>query len=164
MRHHSDVSNSDDIIDIRNVIERFEELETERSDFNDLIADQQEIIDDPESSEEDKDDARREIESLHNNIHEWVGDNEHEFNTLKELLDDLAGYGGDHQWRGEWYPVTLIRDSHFRDYAETLADEIGAMDSNAGWPMNCIDWDEAAKQLKMDYSTVEFGEVTYWYR
>jgi hypothetical protein len=87
-----------------------------------------------------------------------------ELPTLRALLDELKGYGGDEQWQGDWYPVTLIRDSYFKEYAQQLADDIGAIDANAGWPMSCIDWDQAARELRMDYSSVEFGGVTYWYR
>jgi antirestriction protein len=39
-----------------------------------------------------------------------------------------------------------------RDYAEELAEDIGAIDHDAGWPMNCIDWDRATRELSMDYS------------
>ena len=34
---------------------------------------------------------------------------------LKAILEDLKGNSGDEQWRGDWYPVTLIRDSYFND-------------------------------------------------
>ncbi|KKL86611.1 hypothetical protein LCGC14_1942930, partial [marine sediment metagenome] len=83
---------------------------------------------------------------------------------LAELLAELKGYGGDHQWKGDWYPVTLIRDSYFKEYAQELADDIGAIDSDLTWPNNCIDWDQATRELQMDYSTVEFDGITYWYR
>ena len=32
------------------------------------------------------------------------------------------------------------------------------------WPNTCIDWDQAAGELKMDYSAVDFDGVTYWIR
>lgn len=83
---------------------------------------------------------------------------------LSDILADLKGNGGDEKWRGDWYPVTLIRDSHFEAYAEQLADDIGAINAELSWPNNCIDWERAARELQMDYSTVEFDGVTYWYR
>lgn len=83
---------------------------------------------------------------------------------LTDLLSDLAGNGGGHQWQGVWYPVTLIRDSYFEVYAEQLADDIGAIDSDAGWPLNYIDWEQAASELQIDYTTVDYDGVTYWYR
>ena len=87
-----------------------------------------------------------------------------ERDVLASVLDDLKGYGGDEQWRGDWYPITLIRDSYFRDYAEELAEDIGAINREATWPNNCIDWERAANELQMDYSSVEIEGATYWYR
>jgi Antirestriction protein (ArdA) len=83
---------------------------------------------------------------------------------LSDLLNELRGNGGDEQWRGDWYPVTLIRDSYFNDYAQKLADDICEPNpSDMAWPHNCIDWERAARELQMDYSTVEYDGVTYWY-
>jgi hypothetical protein len=87
-----------------------------------------------------------------------------ELAPLQALLDTLAGTGGDHEWRGQWYPVTLIRDSHFETYARELAEDIGAIRADAQWPLTCIDWEKAAWELQTDYTSVEFDGVTYWYR
>ena len=37
------------------------------------------------------------------------------------------------------------------DFAYSLADDIGAIDHTASWPMNCIDWEHAARELMYDY-------------
>lgn len=37
------------------------------------------------------------------------------------------------------------------DFAETLAEGIGAVDESANWPNNCIDWERAARDLMYDY-------------
>ena len=87
-----------------------------------------------------------------------------ELAALTAIMDDLQGLGGDEQWRGEWYPLTLIRDSYFRTYAEELADDIGAIPKDAQWPMTCIDWEHAARELQYDYSGVNINGVTYWTR
>ena len=88
-----------------------------------------------------------------------------EWMSLTSLLEDCEGYGGDEQWRGDWYPATLIRDSHFQDYARELAEETSGVDfSKQTWPLTCIDWQQAARELQMDYTAVEFGGVTYWTR
>ena len=79
--------------------------------------------------------------------------------ALIALRDEAEGYAEDWQ-----YGVALIRDSHFKDYAEELAEEIGAINRNPTWPNNCIDWDEAARQLQQDYASVEFDGVEYWVR
>lgn len=38
------------------------------------------------------------------------------------------------------------------DFAQETAESLGAIDKNASWPMNCIDWEYAAKELMYDYS------------
>jgi antirestriction protein len=119
------IDNSDDVIDFRDVTDRFEELR-----------------DAEERTEEEQ----------------------AEFDNLQALLNETRGNGGDHQWEGDWYPGSMIRDSYFKDYAMELAEDIGAIDANASWPNSCIDWEQAARELRMDYSSVEFDGVDYWYR
>jgi len=41
---------------------------------------------------------------------------------------------------------------------------MGVIDDNTRWPCHCIDWDQAARELRMDYSAIEFNGMTYWYR
>jgi len=84
--------------------------------------------------------------------------------NLASILDEIRDMGGDEEWRGDWYPVTLIRDSYFQEYAQELAEDIGAIDHDAKWPMNCIDWEHAARELRYDYSGVDINGITYWTR
>lgn len=91
-------------------------------------------------------------------------DAQNELNALTAILADLEGLGGDEQWRGDWYPLTLIRDSYFRDYAEQLADDCGMVPKNAQWPLTCIDWEQAARELRYDYTGVDIDGATYWTR
>ena len=123
---------SANIIDVRDIIARVEELEAELSPT--------------EESEGDDNEEREELA------------------TLRGILDELKGYGGDEQWEGDWYPGTLIRDTYFEDYARELAEDIGAVDRNASWPNTCIDWEEAAEQLQQDYTTTDIEGTDYWYR
>ena len=131
----STIDNTEDIIDVRDVIARFENLQASI----DWFVNAGRRPDDEEVSERD---------------------------TLGALLDELAsaGDGGDVQWEGEWYPITLIRDSYFKAYAQEFAEDIGALNPKASWPYNCIDWSFAARELQMDYTSVEYDGVTYWYR
>ena len=119
---------SADMIDVRDIIKQFEELEE--------LQENGEYLESPDC----------------------------ELSDLKKLLSELEGTGGDEEWRGEWYPVTLIRDSYFKEYAQELAEDIGAVDANATWPNNCIDWEYAAKELRYDYTGVDVNGVTYWTR
>lgn len=49
----------------------------------------------------------------------------------------------------EAYQGSFSSDEKF---AEDMADQLGSVDKNATWPMNCIDWEHAARELMMDYS------------
>ncbi len=60
----------------------------------------------------------------------------------------------------------FVAESSFKDYARQLADDIGCIPSDSvnRWPITCIDWDRAARELRMDYSSVEYDGTTYLYR
>ena len=82
-----------------------------------------------------------------------------ELTALKALADEGA------HATSEWDDgADLIRDSYFIEYARDFADNIGAIDRTARWPLDHIDWDAAAADLQSDYSTVDFDGVTYWVR
>jgi len=58
--------------------------------------------------------------------------------------------------------TTLISDNYFERYAEEHASDIGAISSEHQWPLYCIDWEKAADDLKVDFSSVDFDGVTFW--
>ena len=140
-----EISNSDDAIDSRDVIDRIEELTDERDAF-------QEVIDDTDASEEDKAEAAARLA-------EWQADYGDELKALEALAAEAEGYSDD--WR---HGEALIRDSYFERYAEELADDIGAVPKDVLWPLTCIDWKQAARELQMDYTQVDFDGVAYWIR
>lgn len=59
---------------------------------------------------------------------------------------------------------TLIRDSYFEEYAQYLAEDCGMLALDHGWPNNCIDWEQAAEELQVDYMDIQFDGVEYWIR
>lgn len=83
-----------------------------------------------------------------------------ELGNLESLRDEIGSKGDliseDHG--------PFVRSDSFEDYARELAEETGAIDPRAGWPLTCIDWDKAADELKMDYSAVEWDGDTYYFR
>ena len=78
-------------------------------------------------------------------------------------MSEMKGYGGDEQWRGDWYPITLIRRSYFVDYCRDLVSDIGDMPRKIPSYIE-IDWKGTADNLEADYSTVDFDGVEYLYR
>jgi antirestriction protein len=87
---------------------------------------------------------------------------------LEDELEELAAlraFAEDGQSFADWeWGEAFIRDSYFEDYAQELAEDIGAIKGDESWPANCIDWEQAARELQMDYTAVEFDGVTYWGR
>lgn len=136
-----EISNCDDVIDSRAVNERVAELESERDAF--------EL---PEGTWPEGWTAAQEWA-------EQYPDEAAELRALTDLASEAEGYAPDWQ-----YGAALIRDSYFQDYAQELADDIGAVPDNVTWPLTCIDWEQAARELRMDYTSVEFDGVTYWVR
>ena len=126
------ISNSQDVIDSRDVIARIEELEAER-----------------EAAQEEGKDA----------LGIWEEDSGDELEALKALAEE--GEANSPNWK---HGETLIRESYFETYAREFADDIGAIDRNAHWPLCHIDWEAAAESLKMDYSDVDYDGVTYLVR
>lgn len=84
-----------------------------------------------------------------------------ELATLMEILDDLRGNGGDEQWKGDWYPVTLIRDSYFEEARDKLVEDIGALPKDIPSYLRIeVDYDA----VRREYTSTEIEGVTYWYR
>jgi len=119
-----------DIIDVRDIIARIEEVENDRSVL--------------EQGDVDSDLAGV-----------WA--------VLDNILSDLKGNGGDEQWRGDWYSVTLIRESYFTRYARELLEDCGTIPRDLPKWVE-IDWDATAKHMLIDYASTEIDGVTYWYR
>lgn len=82
-----------------------------------------------------------------------------ELESLVGLSDEAEGYTPD--WT---HGATLIRDSYFKTYAQELAEDCGMVKEGDKWPYSCIDWDQAAHELKMDHTAAEFDGITYWVR
>jgi hypothetical protein len=122
---------SADIIDVRDIIARYEELESERDALD-------------ENNPQDADLACEHCE-------------------LAAILAELKGNGGDEQWRGDWYPVTLISDSYFTTYAQEMLQDCGLIPREFPNYIE-IDWDATARNVRTDYTSTDIAGVTYWYR
>jgi hypothetical protein len=139
-------SNSDDVIDSRDIIERIEYLSVydyqvcpecgcTLGDIHDEGCSEPDPVDN--LTEEDKEELR----------------------ILDALQDDCEGYASD--WR---HGATLIRDSYFTQYAKNLAEDLGYIKRYVEWPLNHINWEAAAEELKVDYTEVDYDGVSYWVR
>jgi len=117
MTKTTEITNSLDVIDSRDIIERIKELK-----------------------DTEDEDEKAELASLEN------------------LAEDCQS--------SEWtYGVGLIRDDYFTEYAKELCEDIGDLPKEVPNYIKChIDWDGVTEDLKVDYETVDFDGVTYWFR
>lgn len=136
------ISNTDDVIDSRDVIERIEELEGEREALVDAITD---------AGADFLDETQKELA-------DWDEENKAELDALKALTEEAEGYSED--WR---HGATLVRDSYFEDYARELLEDIGDIPRNLPHYL-VIDWEATARNIQMDYTAVDFDGVCYWVR
>lgn len=129
---------SADIIDVRDVIERIETLESE-------------------------------IETFENPkgyicLHDEHMQNKEELASLLSIMDELKTVGGgDEEWRNNCYPLTLIADSYFTEYARELLEDCGDIPKNFPHYIE-IDWTATARNICGDYTSVAIDGATYWCR
>ena len=97
---------------------------------------------------------------------------------VRELVSDIISQAEDlHPWSQfvEEYEdeiedflhgALLIADDYFEDYTEQMArDVVWTGDANwNAWPLNCIDWSNAAEQLQQDYMNVTIDGHEFWVR
>jgi antirestriction protein len=138
-------------LDISELNDRLSELEGLRDA---LESERENLV---EATDEDREEIEGRIEAAESDF----GDAEKaELKQLESLKDDIGESRG--KINEEGGPFVLEDD--FEAYAQELADDLGAIPRDASWPCTCIDWEKAADELKMDYSSVEWNGETYLYR
>lgn len=165
------VDNNQDILDSWDIIARLKELESNREEIIEAAKEKRARLDaltllaverDFTSAEADEEIALQSSLWLTEDgaefTYTWSEDDETEYQILKAVNDDGEGIP---DWK---HGATLIRDSYFEDYAREFAEDIGALKDSDHWPCNYIDWEKAVRELRMDYSAVEWDDVTYWVR
>lgn len=138
-----------DIIDVRDIIARVEELRET------VAAIKEEFDAIPENAGVD-------FANIARNHPDFSSEEYDELQTLESLLSDLCGNGGDEQWEGDWYPVTLIKESYFE---ESMDEMIADCYPDLSKDLPCfvtvtLDYE----MLKQDYTECEFEGETYYYR
>jgi len=177
MRKHT-ISSSNSVIDSRDIIERLEELQSERESEVESL---QEAVDsikeeieeakqDVENadSEEDEDtrlkaqealDALEEkLDEANEALEEYDFDYQSELDALEAINEKGDGYCSD--WR---HGETLINESYWVEYCEELCKDIGDMPKEIPSYIE-IDWEKTADNLAADYTTVEWDGVSFYIR
>lgn len=149
------IDNTQDTLDSRDVIARRDELAEERAA---LVEAQSEGVEDIHDNDaETRAAALKAIHDAGEALREWDAENAEELAALEAFIAE-----GSDEWEDG---VTLVRETYFRDYAQELAEDIGDIDfRKLSWPLTCIDWEQAARELQYDYTGADFAGVTYYFR
>jgi hypothetical protein len=149
LRNHVDAG--DKIIDSRQAQRTFEDLESDRQEFVDEIANIE-----AEEGDEGAEDREERLQTARDSLAQWDRDNGDEYKALKAFCEEGADYNSD--WRRG---VACILESEFTAHIRENASEYVNVDLSV-WPFNCIDWDEAADEKKSDYTEIDFDGHTYY--
>jgi hypothetical protein len=149
------LNNCEDLLDVRDIIERFEELESDLQDAMDANEEGHNL----ETLAEYVTAASADCSAAHEHPQKVLAD---EYRELEKLLEQLEG-GGDEEWRGTWYAGNLVKDEYFEDYARELLEDCGEIPRNLPHYI-AIDWETTARNIRVDYTPVDFDGQTYWAR
>lgn len=147
----------DDILDSRDVEERIDELEALETDYLEHKEAYDEILEDRDEYELVE--VERAMRHLQEASEDFPAVEREELKKLRDFRSELEGYC---DWTsGE----VLIEESYRQTYAEQIAEEIGAIDKDANWPLRHIDWEAATDELfRFDYTSADIEGFTYYAR
>lgn len=157
------------IIDSRDVEARIDELESEVTGWEDTKTELEEQRADLATELSDADTPAGKLQVIdliegvetdlqaHIDTESDLADLRAELKTLTDFRDEV----GSREWT---HGLALINEDYFEDYAQQFAEDIGATNRDMSWPYTCIDWKQAANDLRQDYSSAELDGETYLYQ
>lgn len=159
----------DDIIDSRNIINRFDELEDEYDSLVEELEDAKDElmahrVDNLDFVENEDDPLVMAVADAQKNLDEFNQSfDRDELDTLRSIISE--GEKSPDWFQGE----TLVRDSYFTEYIKELINDCYEMpeevkSGNWPWKHMSINWEDAAEEAKADYFTIEIEGNTYYIR
>lgn len=160
----STITNQDDVIDSREIIERIEELEAEREALSDHVEECQEAYDFHDSDDTKSTPEWKDLNEAIDALAVWDESEEAKELAILQKLAEEASSSPD--WN---YGETLIRRSYFVDYIEELISDCYELPkelTSGQWPYRhiTIDYEAAAEEAEQDYMSVYFDGVEYLIR
>lgn len=153
------ISSSDRVIDSRDVIERIEELESDRETLAAELDEAREALESIERGEPvARDEATRAVEAASAALAEWdASDDAAELATLRALAEQCEGYG-------DWsHGETLIHRDYWTGYVQELLQDLDVLPRDMPAYL-VIDWDATAGNIEADYMSVDFDGAEYLMR
>lgn len=148
----TELDNTQDVIDSRDVIARIAELQELADAVSEAKA---ELAGLEDNTTAEYAEAEAELATAEAGFDEELQD---ELATLTALAEEAEGYAAD--WK---YGAALIRDSYFCDYCIEMLEDCGEIPKNLPSYI-AIDWEATARNIQVDYTSVDFDGVTYWIR
>ena len=124
-----------DIIDTRELHDRYNELQEKIQEAEQVAMEDGDIIPDP--------------------VVILTDDEYTEWSDLEYMEDNISDF---------WYGETLVNEDYFTEYAKQLAEDLGYTGRNIEgqtWPFTHIDWEAAADDLSHDYTEFTWRGITY---
>jgi antirestriction protein len=144
------------ILDTRDLQERLEELqglkeavETAQSAVDELMV--SDLAAAQPDFDEKLDEARTELDEA---CEAFDGEAQAELEELESIAEEVSEWHNGNQ---------LIPEEDFEDYCQELCEDIGDIPKELPSYI-VIDWEATARNLKADYSEVEYQGTTYLYR
>ena len=151
-----DISNTQDVIDSRDIIARIDELETDESMLQDTIIEAEEALESSEGARAEMQ-AGKELTEAREALVDFNEENEEELSSLKAVAEECKNYA---DWKcGE----TLINEMYFIEYCMEFLVDCGYLPSDLP-SFIAIDEEQTAENMKDDYMEVDFDGETYLMR
>lgn len=82
---------------------------------------------------------------------------------LSEELETLSAFASDGEGLRGWSDgIDLINDGDMECYAKEYAQDLYGETALVEWPFMNIDWEQAADDLKLDMTCIEFDDTTFY--
>jgi len=152
----SEITNSQDVIDSRDIIARIDELETDEGILQDAIIEAEEALESSEGARAEMQ-AGKELTEARETLIDFNEENEAELDNLKAIAEQCENYA---DWK---YGEALINEMYFTEYCMDMLKDTGYLPDNLpSWI--AIDEDQTAENMKDDYMTVDFDGTDYYMR
>lgn len=152
------ITNYQDIIDPRDIIDRIDDLEATKQTYVDAVEEAQEAYEYHDSEDTKETPEWADLVEAKKELAEWLeGEEAQELDALKALAKQ--GESESSEWR---HGETLIRRSYWVDYVQELLTDCGDIPFFPHYVM--IDWEATANNIEADYASVDFDGVEYLIR
>ena len=146
-----------DIIDSREVQELYDDLVSEQEDLEQGIKDARADLKlareeyDPEEGDDDVDEALTALDEAEQELEHFNVEYSGIMREIEDAMEQIS------DWQ---YGETLIHERHFEEYVEEMLKDCGELPRDIPWYI-IIDWEQTAKNVKMDYSEIDLNGHTY---